>query len=628
MAVLSKDHTDADLVKYINSCYVEAENARTNRDDFTESNYDAYHLRHNFDHKNPGQSTEVLSKQRMAVEATKSFFQQALADIGEWFSIDIKDPTTPVEAMVLKPHEVKKLLEYQLTKSGYFRHIGLSIQRALLGGLMITKTYGKLIPRPKFVVKKEGKGKNFKKNVVAVEDKTWELCFSRVRNQDFFPDPTGRGLYLVEEMYMDFHEVLAQAKGDYPIYDMAEVEKLSKAYSEEGQDAQEKARETGQTIEGYTSDHRPQIKLREFWGSVVSTDGSLLYENVVITVANDQYIIRKPLPNPLWHQKNPYTITPLMEVDGAVWPIALMDAATMHQHTMTELLNLILDAAFKKVHAPSQIRVQDLANPEQVSNGIPPGVALKVKNTLPPGAKVMEPLDATDVPADALNVLNLIQQEFNASALTTDLRQGVLPSRSVKATEVVESSQTITSVFQGIAKNIEQSHIVPELELAWMTIAQNLDMISKDEMVALFGIERGTEISQLDPQDVFVQTVSGYKFQVYGITQTLAKAQDFRKLTTILQTISSSEMLIEEFLKKYDMGKLLGEIMTSLNIDKNKIAIPMAQSPRGGGLRGTEIPENISPNGDQASTPAASNTAGSFAEILAQSLPNQGAGPQ
>ena len=323
---------------------------------------------------------------------------------------------------------------------------------------------------------------------------------------------------------------------------------------------------------------------------------------------------------------NPYNFTPLLDVDGAMWPIALMDAGSQHQHTMTELLNLILDAAFKHVHSPSQIRVQDLMNPEQVSNGIPPGIALKVKSSLPPGAKVMEQLDVTDVPNDALNVLNIVQQEFNSSALTTDLRSGVLPSRSVKATEVVEQSQTITSVFQGITKNIEQSHIVREVEMAWMEVAQNLDMISKDELISLFGIDRGTALSQLDPQDVFVQTVNGYKFKVSGISQTLAKAQDFRKLTTLLQTISASELLIESFLGTYDMSKLLGEIMSSLDIDKHKIEIEQqAGVLRGQG--GEEQPAGIAPTQDQASTPSAATPGSPFAEIFGGNLPAAG-GPQ
>lgn len=621
---LSKKHTDSDLIKYVTSCFKEADNARKEREHMTENNYDVYHMRHGFSHKREGQSREVLSKQRMAVESTKSFFQQALADTSEWFKIDKRDATINEDAMAIKPHEAQILLSAHLEKCKYFSHVGLAIQRGLLGGLMITKTHGTLIPKPKFMAKTEGKGKNLKKHVVAVDDKAWELRYTRVRNDDYYPDPTGKGLYEGEEIYMDLHEVKKLSEGEDAIYDKEKVALLSTAMTEDALHQYEKNRETGQDSAISHSEHRSRVKLKEYWGDVISSEGEVLYENIVMTVANDTHLIRKPTPNPLWHQKSPYTVTALLEVDNAVWPIALMDAASMHNQSMVEMLNLILDAAFKKVHSPSQIRTSDLENPEQVSDGIPPGEALKVKPSLPHGAKVLEPLEVVDVPNDALNVLNLLTQEFNASALTTDLRSGHLPDRTVKATEIVEQSQTITSVFQGLSKNIEQNQIVKELEMGWMTLCQNWDMLDTDELIAMFGEERGRALSQLSPQDVFVNTVNGYRFKVSGITQTLSKQQDFRKLTTLLQTISGSELLIEEFIQKYDMGKLLGEIMTSLNIDKHKItamqAGPMTPSQPG-------ATPGLSPTQDMASTPDAGATGSAFAELFGQDLAASG-GPQ
>jgi hypothetical protein len=592
---------------------MEADMARRKREDMTEANYDAFHLRHDFTHKTAGQSKEVLSKVRMSVQQTSSFFQQALSDITKWFKVGMRNSSTPIDAMLIKPSEAEKMLQFQLTQAGYYRHVGLSVQRALLGGLMLSKPHGKLVPKPKFKLKTDGKGKNLKKSVVAVDDKTWELAFKRVRNDDFYPDPSGDEMYCIEKLELDMHEVIARSKGEDAIYDSAKVFEISKTDHEDALDQYEKNRETDQIYDYETGSHRMKVQIEEFWGNIVGEDGDLLYENCVFTVANGTTVIRRPTPNPMWHQLKPFITTALLEVDGAVWPMALMDAAVKHNHTMVEMLNLILDAAFKKVHSPMQIRVQDLANPEQVSDGIKPGVGLKVKSSLPVGAKVLEALTTVDVPNDALNVLNLIQQEYNGSALTTDLRSGVLPDRAVKATEVVEQSQTITSVFQGISKNIEANQIVKELTMSWMLIAQNWDQIALDVFISIFGEARGTELSQLDPQDVFVQTVNGYKFEVMGITQTLAKAQDFRKLTTMLQTISSSELLIEEFIQKYDMGKLLGEIMESLNIDTHKIEHEEQEV-----VQPNDV--GMNPNGDMSQVPAAP-APGGFASAMGAQPP-------
>jgi hypothetical protein len=561
----------------------------------------------------------------MAVEQTKSFIQQSLADMTDgWFDIMLRDASVDEGALPIKPHEAKKLLSEYLRKAEYFRHVGSSVQRGLLEALMITKTAGKMIPIPKFEVQKKKTKGGTTKNVVKVENKTWELTYSRIRAADFFPDPTGNGLYEIEIMYQDLHKVKAMAKEG--IYDVELVNGLTTAQGEDTLHEHEKRRETNHSGVNHGRDHRPQVKIMEYWGDIVSAEGELLYENIVMTIANDQHVIRKPEPNPLWHQGSPYTVTPLIEVDGSVWHIALMDAPVKHHHAFTELFNLSMDAAFKHVHAPSQIRTHDLANPEQVADGIPPGAKLQVKSSLPPGAKVMEPLEETNVPADALNMLNMIQQEFNASALTNDLRQGVLPSRSVKATEVVEASQTITSVFQGMTKNIEAAHIVKEIELGWTTIAQNWDSIHKDVFIGLFGIERGSELYKLDPQDVFVQTVAGYKYRVFSITQTMAKAQDFQKITTALQTIGSSQILMEPFLQEFDPVKILNELLKALSIDTEKLKLPEDQGGAAAGppQGGMPMPGGEAPAGPPPSAPGPGPLASIFGAGQASSGFNGG----
>lgn len=565
---LTKNYEDADLVKYVMECRSAGEQVRADRDIYTKSNYDMFHLKHDFSHKVAGQSEEILSKLRMSVISTSSFFQQALADITDWFTVEMRDVSVDEGALLLKSHEVKKLLQYELVKAKYFSHIGLCIQRGLLGGVLLSKCSGKVVPIPKFKVK--GK-KRKEKSVEQVKDTTWRLNFDRISNENFYRDPDSTGIYDIEETYVKLHTVKALAEGEDAIYIKSVVDELSTTYNADAYHDFEKRRETGDAV---ATSHIPEVKLTEFWGDLISCEGDVLMENCVITIANDTHVIRKPTENPLWHSQRPFVFTQLLEVDQAVWPIALADAGAQHNATMIELYNLILDASFKHVNSTTQVRVQDLVDSSQVSDGIKPGSALLVKSSLPPGAKVMEALEAVDVPGEALTMFNMIQQEYNSSMLTTDLRSGMLPDRAVKATEVVEQSQTLTSIFQGITKHVEQNHIVPELEMAWATIAQNLDKIAKDELISLFGAARGNDIANMDPQDVFVQTVAGYKIAVFGITQTLAKSQDFRKLTTLLQTLPASEMLMEEFIKRYDMGKLLGEVMTALNIDKAKIALP------------------------------------------------------
>lgn len=570
---MSTELTDKEIIDFILSCRDEADQAKRDRMNRNRDNFDMFHLKHDFAHKVDGQSTEVLSRQSMAVEQIKSFFQQALVDIGDWWKAESPDARS-AEQMPIRPEEITRLTNYMLEKSNYFAHVGDCIQEALLGALSVSKTYGVLKPKPKFVARKSGRGKQLKRWVEKVENYTWEMKFECVRHQNYYPDPTGKKLYEIEDMWLDYFEVQKLSEGDDAIYDSAKVKDLPRSSPTDPKEEVDKARETGQN--SASSGHRPQVKLTEFWGTILDRKGNVCYENCVATIANDTTLIRKPEPNPLWHQRSPYTVSPLMQVANSVWHKAPMDAPTAHNRALIELYNLFIDAAMQQVHAIKQLRKDYLDNPAQVADGIKPGTTLTVSSALPAGAKVMEPLTTVEIPQQAVNVFNIMSQEFNSSALTNDLRQGVMPFRAVKATEVVEASQTITSVFQGMAKNYESRQSMPELQLAWMTTAQNWDKISKEEFIALFGPERGEELSQLAPEEVFAATVNGIKFRVFGISLTLSKAQDFRKLTTFLQTVAQSEVLMQEYTKKYGFAELLGEIMTSLDIDKYKLEIPKA----------------------------------------------------
>jgi len=561
----------------------EADSARRHRMHTNRNNYDMYHLKHDFSHKSEGQSREILSKVKMAVEQTKSFFQQSLADTGEWWRVEPADGSTG-EGLIIKPHEIQIMTNYQLEKGDFLAHVGGLVWRSLLGALAISKPRGKMVAKPKFVVRKEGRGKSFKKHVQKIDEKTWRLEFNSLRQENYFPDPSGSDLYEIEESYPDLFEVKRLAEGKDAIYDKEAVDRIRPKIVAGDQELTNKERETGQDVEA--PGHRPRVKLTEFYGTILDQEtGDVLHENVICTLANEIEIIRKPTPNPFWHQQSPLIRSALLEIDGSVWHTALMDAPVRHNNSMIELYNLFVDAAMKQVHAISQLRKDFLDNPAQVSNGVKPGMTLMVTSALPAGAKVLESLVDTEIPNDAINIFNIMQQEFNASSLTNDLRQGVIPFRAVKATEVVEASQTITSVFQGMAKNFEAKQILPELERSWMLTAQNWDRISKEEFVALFGQQRGTELSQLDPQDVFVNTVNGVKFRVFGVTQILKKGKMFQNMSILLQTVSSSEILLEAFAQKYDFSKLLEEMVTALDISKHKIrhdVQPGAPGPEGG----------------------------------------------
>lgn len=591
---MADKYSDSDLISCLTRYRQESSMARKTRIDQNRINYDCYHLRQDFSYKLKGQSREFLPKMSMAVEQASNFLQQGLSDIGEWFKVEPQPGINP-DALKVSPKAVYMLLEDGLTRAAFMSKVGEAAKLGLIGSLMIAKVGGKYVNKPIYKAKTELKNLSFRKKLIKQENKVWQLDIPLLRQEDYFPDPTGRGLYEMEDIYMDYHEVEALATGKDAIYDLKAVQALAGQTSTQGIDKEyQKARETGQDIS--TPGYRRQIKLTQIWGSILSPTGELVCENVVCTIANDQFVIQKPTENPYWHGQSPYVTCAVITVPHSVWGKAMMDAPAMLNRASNEMFNLILDGGMMSVHGIKALKKHYLEDVSQVEDGIGAGDTLLVNSSCPPGVPVLERVDTSSVPPEGLNVLNLLNQEFNACSMTNDLRMGVASFRSVKATEVVEASQTISSMFSGMAKQIEELFITRILDKAWAVQAQHISDMDENVIKSLIGDKAAAALKALGPEEIFADTVQGYKFRTFGISATLNKQKNFTKLTGLLQTIGTSEVLTEEFQKKYDFGKFLTEIMKSLDINTYKIEADekdggdLTQNPQGSGLGQGEAP--------------------------------------
>lgn len=569
MATPKKIEPRDDLVTITSSYKEEAKNAKANRMRLNRTNYDCYHLRQDWSHKRKGQSREFLAKQPMAVEQISTFIQQGLVDSGDWFGVE-KSPG--VQDAVFTESEVKSLLHWAFDKCDFLTFVGDSVKDCLLQSLAITKNHGCYKPKAYFYTETKEKGGKFVDVLKRETRDYWCPKLELLRAEDYYPDPSGKGLYVIHETYMDISELYAMSEGEYAVYDRSKVELLHGTLMEADMQAAKKSRETGQntSINGY----RKKVKIYECWGTILDpVTGQVRQKDVVWTIADDRIVIQEPTDYPFWHNMPPLIQAAFIRVPRSVWHKALMDAPTQTNIALNELYNLMVDAGMNDAHGIKQIRADWLEDESQVSNGIYPGITLKVNSQCPPGARVLERVDTSSMSSEALNVFNTMSAEFSASALTNDLRMGVLPNRAVKATEVVEASQSITSVFTGISKVLEQTHIEPNMNMMFANILQHFMDIDPAEMKSILGEERYFAISAMGKETLFSRAFDGFKFKVFGISKILAKQKDFRKFTALLQTIASSDLLVEEFIKQFSMGKFLAKIIKSLDIDEDEIKV-------------------------------------------------------
>lgn len=567
------DYKDSDIINCMTNYRLEASQAKQSRMDQNKQNFDAYHLRQDWSHKLNGQSREFLPKVATAVEQNANMIQQGLLDIGEWFSVTPQDGIDQ-DTLKIKADTVYRLLNRQLQKDGFVKKTGDASKLGMLGGLIIAKVTGKMVNKPKFVV--ERKWKKFKpmKQLMMRQDKCWQLDIRLIRHEDYYPDPTGRGLYEMEDTYMDLHEVKALAEGDDAIYDMDVVNQLSGSFDASGSDQEwNKSRETGQDVAN--AGFRKQVKITEIWGNLLDYEGNVVHENCMCTVANDRFVIQKPIPNPFWHQESPYVAAALLSVPHAVWPKAIMDAATSLNLSANEIFNLLLDSGMMSVHGIKQLRTDWLEDQADVADGIQQGATLKVNASCPPGQKVLESVFTGTQPTEAINMLNIVNQEAAAAMFTNEIRSGGADMSNVRATAVVENSQALNNMFTGMIKNLEgdenSGFITQVLSKAWKVIAQNMTDLDSKEVEALLGKKLAQELMAMGKEQIFADTVQSCQFKAFGVSAVLNKMKEFTKLQALMQTVFSAAPLTEAFMKKYDPTKLLTEIMRALDIKTFKL---------------------------------------------------------
>jgi len=563
------DTSKTAIVETVMAYKGEADSARTKRMRKNKLNYEMYHLEQDWGHKLKNQSQEFLPRQSMAVEQISQFLHQGIIDLGEFFSAE---PKPAIKNPLFSKDEARKLIADQLSKAEFYTHVHDALKAALLGSLMISKVHGCKVPQPRFFSRKNPRSGETK--LYRSKNLNWQAKIELVRQKDYFPDPTAEKLYEVQRIEKDMWEVLEMAKAYPEAFDSEAVARLSAGKSTGTSEDHDKAREQNQNIP--SSSFRKRVELHECWGKILDCQtGKVLHERAVCVVANGTELIMPPMPYPTWDNESPFVVDPLIRVPWSVWHRALMDAPTELNKSLNEIFNLIIDGGINSVFGIKQLREYWLEDPSQVNDGIVPGTTLGVNQSCPPNAKVLERVDTGSLSSEGMTAFDMASREFNMSSLTNDLRLGGMPNRAVKATEVVEASNSITSVFTGVGKCLE-GHIEKVITKVWNGTQQNFDDLNPEDLKAILGERRAKVISEIEPKERFAKTVNGHQFRVFGVTQTMNKIKDFRKLTGMLQTIAGDPTLKEAFAREYDFTKLLQQIMQSLDVDIDSIKLDQA----------------------------------------------------
>lgn len=576
--VSQEDKDRLTVIQAIDACYIESKDSKLDREHRNRINRDSYLGRQDWSGKMEGQSTEFLPKVSIATEQMSAFIKKGLTQFGTWFSVEVDNNIRPI----ITGHQVGAILKAFLNNMWATNNkttniqtvIGDGVKVGLLEAVPIFKVHGSMMPTRRFVAERgevELQGNapvRAPQSLNIEEDEEWRLRIDLIRFEDYFPDPSGYGLYEIHECERDLHEVMEAAEEG--LYIKSIVDELVDVDFKRHDDEERKAADMNQN-ETTKPQFRKTVVLREFWGTLLNSDGTVAHRNIVATVANGKYLIRPPEPNPFWHQQSPFVAEPLIRVPWSVWHKALYDEPSSLNLAINEIFNLMIDGGIASVWGTRQIRLEALEDPGQVSGGVPQGATLAVNGTLPINGKVIERVIEGDVPQDAFAIFGALNQEFAQAALTNEIKMGAIPKKEVRATEVIEASQSQAVTLDGIVIDLENNVINRLLEKSWLTVLQNADAFPQEVLLGAVDRRVGLILMRASPAERFALFAGMAKFQCFGLSATMAQAREFQKMMAITQSILQNPLLLQAFMKRFSADKTIDSMFRMMNFNPEQI---------------------------------------------------------
>lgn len=513
-----------------------------------------------------GRTRIHMNRVGLAQQQIKAQFKQGLMNSDKWL---IVEAVPGLESEYMTDLEAKRAIDY-MTRNSDLR-------------ASITDAIGIGAAENMFAVKLNTKIESFK----GPGGKTFKKICTEViplNIFNFYCDATGGNLYKIYEVKLDKYKVLEMSseggKEKGKPFDKEKVERLKENKQEHKET--EKNDNKGNDREVEQAGLRNTIILHEYWGTVLDKHGNIFkwlkedgseieLKNVKITVANQECLLDEPVINPRLNGNSPFVVGSVLRTNMNIYGRAPLFAGVEMNRAENRLMASIIDAALKAQYNVNVVKKHGLAKPDQIQGGLEPNQTILQNDNLAPGEKLIDSVKTGAVDPGSFQVLGEIQRSGAENMMSNEIQlSGAMPSKQVRATEIVQSSQTINGLFEAMAADIEDTFIEPlasELFCEFLTYA---DQVPDKDLLFIFGgnVERAEQFKDLSKSERFEELGRGFRFRGKGVRGAAHNARQAQTLVNLFSLMASNPLINDAFQRRgVDIVKLFDKVVSGLGLD-------------------------------------------------------------
>lgn len=518
--------TEDYVLEYVKNCKQEAKDAsKALRRLWTEL-WQTYQNHQDYSAKEKWQSKCCLPKIFMTVERATSLVSKALFDVGRLFKMEIP---ASVRAKaegndeILDEMEVKRKKDEQDFKS--------AIEESNFSNIYSEMTKGSFLL---------GSG-----DVKVL----WEngLHYENVDIQNTFWHPKMKPLqqnpkYMIEYKEMDLatlHKIAKKVNKDAhkQVYKMSKIKEIASDAIKQETKRQADVRK-GLWEHKLTS---PQVSIDEFWGDIVHENGTDITENQLISIANENTIIRWH-NNPFDHKRAPTIKTsPIIYPHRGIAGVSLVEHIVRIWYVLNNVVNMGVDNMNYSINKMFEIQTGLLLD-AATANRLFPGKTFKVRGQ---GQAVRE-VATYPISGDFFKMVEVLDREIQRGTAVTEFLEALGSTRKVTKGEVDTKTEEAHTFFDVIARRLELNSIKPVLQMSW-------------ELMKQFADKKGD-----------------YEFKVGGLSLLLLQKEQTEKLMQILGMAGKAPLLQQ----LTDIPELWKKLLTIYNLSEvYKEPEPMTAGP-------------------------------------------------